>query len=73
MKASGKYNMCVDYTYINRVCLKDSSLPNIDKHADNSVGYKVLSFMDAYCGYNQIHMIGPEHIKTTFMIAQASY
>jgi len=47
--------MCVDYTDLNRVCPKDTyPLPNIDKLIDNFSGYKILSFMDAYSGYNQI-------------------
>jgi hypothetical protein len=47
--------MCVDYTGLNRVCPKDAYLlPNIDKLVDNSSGYRLLSFMDAYSGYNQI-------------------
>ena len=45
--------MCVDYTDLNRVIPKDAyPLPNIDKLVDNSSGYKLLSFMDAYSGYN---------------------
>jgi hypothetical protein len=47
--------MCVDFTDLNRACPKDTyPLPNIDKLVDNSSGYKLLSFMDAYYGYNQI-------------------
>jgi hypothetical protein len=47
--------MCVDYTDLNRACPKDKyPLPNIDKLVDNSSGYKLLSFMDAYSRYNQI-------------------
>ncbi|MCI35412.1 hypothetical protein A2U01_0056633, partial [Trifolium medium] len=54
-KDSGKWRMCVDYTDLNKACPKDSyPIPNIDKLVDNSAGYKLLSFMDAYSGYNQI-------------------
>ena len=49
--------MCVDYTDLNRACPKDAyPLPNIDMLVDNSANYKLLSFMDAYSGYNQIPM-----------------
>jgi hypothetical protein len=52
-KSNGKWRMCVDYTDLNRACPKDAyPLPNIDKLVDNSSGYKLLSFMDAYSGYN---------------------
>ena len=52
-KASGKWRMCVDYTDLNKACPKDPyPLPNVDKLVDGSSGYKYLSFMDAYSGYN---------------------
>jgi len=60
--------MCVDYTDFNRACPKDAyHLPNIDKLVDNSSGYKLLSFMDAHLGYNQIPMADENKKKTTFM------
>ena len=34
---------------------------------DASVGHKVLSFMDAFCGYNQISMDPSNQEKTTFI------
>ncbi|GAU41009.1 hypothetical protein TSUD_178480 [Trifolium subterraneum] len=50
-KSNGKWRMCVDYTDLNRACPKDVyPLPNIDKLVDNSSGFKLLSFMDAYSG-----------------------
>ena len=49
----GKWRMCVDYTDLNRARPKDAfPLPNIDMLVDNSVSYKILSFMDAYSSYN---------------------
>jgi len=60
--------MCVDYTDLNRAFPKYAyPLPNIDKLVDNSSGYKLLSFMDAYSGYNQIPMAKDDEEKTTFM------
>jgi len=60
--------MCVDYTDLNRVCPKDAyPLPNIDKLVDSSSCYKLLSFMDAYYGYNHIPMAEEDKKKTTFM------
>ncbi|XP_072081070.1 uncharacterized protein [Arachis hypogaea] len=56
-KASEKWRMCVDYSDLNKTCPKDSfSLPNIDTLVDSVAGYRFLSFMDAYSGYNQIPM-----------------
>ena len=45
-KSNGKWRMCVDYTDLNRACLKDACpLPNIDKLVDNFSGYKLLSLL----------------------------
>jgi len=52
-KANGKWRMCVDYTDLNKACLRDAyPLPNIDWLVDGAAGNKVLSFLDAYSGYN---------------------
>ncbi|GAU43618.1 hypothetical protein TSUD_185110 [Trifolium subterraneum] len=73
-KSNGKWRMCVDYTDLNRACPKDAyPLPNIDKLVDNSSGFKLLSFMDAYSGYNQIKMAEIDKKKTTFMTETGSY
>lgn len=67
-KSSTKWRMCVHYINLNRVCPKDYYMfLYIDKLVDNSVMYQLLSFMDAYYGYNQIHMSRIDRIKTTFM------
>ncbi|GAU25741.1 hypothetical protein TSUD_216720 [Trifolium subterraneum] len=73
-KSNGKWRMCVDYTDLNRACPKDAYLlPNIDKLVDNSSGFKLLSFMDAYSGYNQIKMAEIDKKKTTFMTETGNY
>ena len=56
-KANGKWRMCVDFTNLNKAYPKDSyPLPRIDQLVDSTVGHKLLSFMDAFLGYNQIRM-----------------
>ena len=56
-KANGKWRMCVDFTDLNRACPKDSyPLPCIDQLVDSTAGHKLLSFIDAFSGYNQIKM-----------------
>ncbi|XP_039687900.1 uncharacterized protein [Medicago truncatula] len=73
-KTSGKWRMCVDYTDLNMACPKDPyPLPNIDHLIDNAAGYKTLSFMDAYSGYNQIKMDPLDAPKTAFMTNQKNY
>ena len=56
-KANGKWRMCVDFTDLNRACPKDSfPLPRIDQLVDSTTRHKLITFMDAFSGYNQIRM-----------------
>jgi len=56
-KSNGKWRMCVDFTNLNKTYLKDSfPLPRIDQLGDSIARYKLLSFMNAFSGYNQILM-----------------
>ena len=52
-KANGKWRMCVDFRDLNQACPKDSvPLPRIDQLVDSTTGHKLLTFMDAFSGYN---------------------
>ena len=56
-KANGKWRLCIDFTDVNRACPKDSfPLPQINLIVDATAGHELLSFMDAFSGYNQISM-----------------
>jgi len=60
--------MCVDFTDHNRACPKDSySLPQIDTLVDSTARHQLLSFMDAFLGYNQIKMEEANQEKTSFV------
>ncbi|CAJ2642757.1 uncharacterized protein LOC123899916 [Trifolium pratense] len=73
-KANGKWRMCVDFTDLNKACPKDPyPLPNIDRLIDGTSGYKMLSFMDAYSGYNQIRMNALDAPHTAFMSNTCNY
>ncbi|XP_074342244.1 uncharacterized protein LOC141679723 [Apium graveolens] len=66
--------MCVDYTSLNSACPKDSyPLPNIDQLIDATSGHVLLSFMDAFSGYNQVKMNPADIAKTTFITHRAVY
>ena len=55
-------------------CPKDVySLPNMYRLVDNSAGYKLLSFMDAYSGYNQIPMERSKKQCTMYMTQSGNY
>jgi hypothetical protein len=73
-KANGSWRMCIDYTDLNKACPKDPfPLPSIDSLVDSTAGFRMLSFMDAYSGYNQIKMAEADEEKTTFVTDQGIY
>ena len=72
--ANDKWRMCVNFTDLNKACPKNSyPLPCIDQLVDSIVGYKLLSFMDAFSGYNQIRMDEIDQEKTSFITSQGLF
>jgi len=52
-KSNRKWRMCVDFTDLNHACLKDSfPLTRIDQLVVSTFGHELLTFMDAFSGYN---------------------
>jgi len=73
-KANRKWRMCVDFTDLNKAYPKDSyPLPNIDALVDSTSSCRLLSFLDAFSGCNQIWMHPRDECKTTFMSKVSSY
>nr|KYP47653.1 Transposon Ty3-G Gag-Pol polyprotein [Cajanus cajan] len=73
-KSNGKWRMCTDYTSLNKECPKDAyTLPNIDRLVDGASGHEMLTFLDAYSGYNQIPMHARDEEKTAFITDSANY
>ena len=63
--------MCVDFTDLNKACPKNSfPLPRIDQLVDSTARHKLLMFMDAFLGYNQIRMAKEDQEKTSFITSQ---
>ena len=61
--------MCVDYGPVNKHCPKDHfPLPRIDQIIESTAGCDLLSFLDAYSGYNQIRMKEEDEEHTSFII-----
>jgi hypothetical protein len=66
--------MCVDFTDLNKACPKDSfPLPRIDQLVDSTAGHKMLTFMDAFSGYNQIVMDEIDQEKTSFITSRGFF
>ena len=73
-KENGKWRLCIDFTNVNRACPKYSfPLPRIDLIVDATASHELLSFMDAFSGYNQINMEPNDQEKTSFITGQGTY
>ena len=73
-KKNGKWCLCVDYSYLNDAYPKDTfPLLRIDEIVDAIAGHKLLSFLYAYSGYNQIPMFPPDSANTTFITPTGMY
>ena len=73
-KANGKWRMCVNFTDLNSACPKENfPLLRIDQLMDSTTGHKLLTFMDAFSGYNQIQMAEENQEKIAFITSQGLY
>ena len=73
-KSNRKWRMCIDFTNLNHACPKDNfPLPRIDQLVDSTTGHELLTFMNAFSGYNQIRMNEEDQEKTTFVTSQGLY
>ena len=73
-KASGEWRICVDFTDLNKACPKDSyPFPRVDVLVDSTARHQLLSFMDAFSGYNQIRMHEGDQEKTSFVTSQGLF
>ena len=73
-KANGKWRMCFDFTDLNRACPKDSyPLLRINTLVDSMARHELLSFMDAFLGYNQIKMNEEDQERTSFVTSQGLF
>ncbi|XP_012837778.1 PREDICTED: uncharacterized protein LOC105958312 [Erythranthe guttata] len=73
-KPGGKWRLCVDFTELNKACPKDPfPLPRIDQLIDSTSGCELLSFLDAYQGYNQILLAPEDQERASFVTDQGIY
>uniref|UniRef100_A0A2N9EIL5 Integrase catalytic domain-containing protein n=1 Tax=Fagus sylvatica TaxID=28930 RepID=A0A2N9EIL5_FAGSY len=73
-KKNGKWRVCIDFTDLNKACLKDPfPLPRIDQLVDLASGHARLSFLDAIQGYHQIPMNDADQDKTAFITPRETY
>jgi hypothetical protein len=63
-----EWRMCVDYTDVNKHCLKDPfGLSRIDQIIDSMARSALLSFLNWYSGYHQIALREEDQSKTSFI------
>ena len=73
-KKSGKWQVCVDFTDLNKACPKDPfPMPRIDQLVDATVGHSRMSFSDAFQGYHQIPLALGNQEKTAFVTPIRNY
>ena len=73
-KANGRWRMCIDFMDLNSACPNYSyPLPRIDTLVDSTMRYQLMSFMDAFSGYNQIKMEEADQEKTSFVTSQGLF
>ena len=64
----------MDFTDLNKACPKDSfPLPRIDQLVESTAEHKLLTFMNAFSGYNQIKMAEEDQEKAAFITSQGLY
>ena len=67
-KKNGKWQVCVDFTDLNKACPKDPfPMPRINQLVDATVGRPRMSFLNAFQGYHQIPLALDDQEKITFI------
>jgi hypothetical protein len=67
-KNTVEWRMCVDYTDLNKHCLKDPfGLQCIDQIIDSIAGSALFSFLDCYSGCHQIALREEDQSETSFI------
>ena len=52
-KKNGKWQVCVNFTDLNKTCTKDPFwIPQIDQLVDATVGHPRINFLDVFQGYH---------------------
>jgi hypothetical protein len=73
-KSDGSWCMCIDYTSLNKSCIKDEyPLPHICQIINSTVLCELLLFLNAYSGYHRISLVIDDKEKTTFITSFGMY
>ena len=73
-KKNRKWQVCVDFTDLNKACPKDPfPMPQIDQLVDATASHPRMSFLDAFQGYHQIPLAADDQGKTAFVTPIGNY
>ncbi|KAL0396294.1 UNVERIFIED_CONTAM: Transposon Ty3-G Gag-Pol polyprotein [Sesamum calycinum] len=73
-KPNGKWCLCIDFTDFHKACPKDPfPLQRINVFDDSTSGCEMLSFLDAYKGYNQISVAPKDQENASFVTDQGVF
>ena len=73
-KKTRKWRVCVDFTDLNKACLKDLfPMSRIDQLVNATVSHPRMSFLDAFQGYHQIPLALDDQGKTAFVTPTGNY
>jgi hypothetical protein len=74
LKPNGAMRLCIDFTDLNKACLKDPfPLPRIDQIMDSMAGCALMCFLDAFSSCHQIKMAVEDLEKTVFITPIGCY
>ena len=73
-KKSGKWQVYVDFTNLNKACPKNPfPMPRIDQLVDATASHPRISFLDDFQGYHQIPPALEDQEKTVFVTPTGNY
>jgi hypothetical protein len=73
-KQNGKWQMCINFTDLNKCCPKDDfPLVRIDKIVDSTTSCKMIVLLDCFSGYHQIWLHKEDEEKTSFITPFRAY
>ena len=73
-KKNGKWQVCMDFTDLNKACPKDPfPMPQIDQMVNATVGHPRMNFLDEFQRYHQIPLALCDQEKTIFVIPIGNY
>jgi hypothetical protein len=73
-KKNGKWQMCIDFTDLNKCFPKDNfPLTRIGQIVDTAVGSETMALLDCFSGYHQIWLHEEDEEKTNFITLFGTY